>query len=423
MKSNNNQKSKNKDNKDNKDNININMKNKSVSIYSSSKLVSSNSDSKPELSIDSEDGSSQSENSSSESSDIFLDNEIDISKINNYTVINKLDKGSESIIYLAYNNEDDKNFYALKIQKKINTVDDEFELLDKLKNKKEFIHIYDYFEYEGYYISIYELCKCNLNHIIINDKKILTVGNIKNIMLTILNGLDILHNKYNVFHGDIKPENIMLRGTSTRIQACIDRFKKDGNSDVNVNLASIQTYSTISIDLEANEKLSFCIIDFGSLSTLDDDFTFPFGTRYYQSPEMILLGKCDYSVDIWAFGCLLFELLTTKILFDPVKDKSIENSRDYNHLVMISNMFGPFNKEFIKKTEDYKIYFNRKHRLKKYFYSKDDTIEIGINDLEIEGLTVTHKEQLLDIINKCLVIEPSERITVKELLQHEFLTT
>lgn len=39
-------------------------------------------------------------------------------------------------------------------------------------------------------------------------------------------------------------------------------------------------------------------------------------TRWYRAPELLLNSK-DYSypVDIWAFGCLLFELLTGTPLF------------------------------------------------------------------------------------------------------------
>ena len=39
-------------------------------------------------------------------------------------------------------------------------------------------------------------------------------------------------------------------------------------------------------------------------------------SRYYRAPELILgSNKYDHSIDIWAAGCILFELLTKRPLF------------------------------------------------------------------------------------------------------------
>jgi len=43
------------------------------------------------------------------------------------------------------------------------------------------------------------------------------------------------------------------------------------------------------------------------------------------APEIILMGDCKKSVDIWALGCTLFELLTGEILFDVDKIIDCEN--------------------------------------------------------------------------------------------------
>ena len=62
--------------------------------------------------------------------------------------------------------------------------------------------------------------------------------------------------------------------------------------------------SNIFISHESNIKLR----DFGiSLYEKPKDF---FGTLDYASPEMILHEEYDKSVDIWAIGCVAYELFT-----------------------------------------------------------------------------------------------------------------
>ena len=39
-------------------------------------------------------------------------------------------------------------------------------------------------------------------------------------------------------------------------------------------------------------------------------------TRYYRAPELHLIStKYDSAIDIWSFGCILFELITFEPLF------------------------------------------------------------------------------------------------------------
>ena len=83
-----------------------------------------------------------------------------------------------------------------------------------------------------------------------------------------------------------------------------------------------------------------------------------FGTKYYQAPEIVLMGDCKNKVDIWALGCTLYELLTGKILFDPKKDRY--HTEDYNHLKMIIELCGNFKKEYLMTTKFYREFFDKK---------------------------------------------------------------
>jgi len=44
-------------------------------------------------------------------------------------------------------------------------------------------------------------------------------------------------------------------------------------------------------------------------------------SRYYRAPELLLASrKYDLSIDIWAAGCIIFEMLTKNLLFPGDKE-------------------------------------------------------------------------------------------------------
>jgi len=99
---------------------------------------------------------------------------------------------------------------------------------------------------------------------------------IKQHMRGILNGLANMH-AIGICHRDLKPENILLK----------------------------------------NGEVKIC--DFGSSKFLDKkEFkNTPYVvSRYYRAPELILCSRYyDFSIDIWATGCIFFEFLTSQPLF------------------------------------------------------------------------------------------------------------
>lgn len=65
-------------------------------------------------------------------------------------------------------------------------------------------------------------------------------------------------------------------------------------------------------------------------------------TREYRSPEVILGGDFDCDADVWSFGCILFELITGKMLFDPKirPEATDELAMDALHLLEIEVVVG-----------------------------------------------------------------------------------
>ena len=68
-----------------------------------------------------------------------------------------------------------------------------------------------------------------------------------------------------------------------------------------LSLLSILTFSTLSI-------VTPCAML---------QFTSDIQTRQYRCPEVLLGARYSTSADMWSFACLVFELATGDVLFDP----------------------------------------------------------------------------------------------------------
>lgn len=161
------------------------------------------------------------------------------------------------------------------------------------------------------------------------------------------------------------------------------------------------------IDSKYLENCKIFLTDFGSnmkISDLDDD---EIQTRYYRAPEVILGLKYNEKIDIWSIGCMIYELYTGEILFDPDKDKDF--TRDFHHLFLIEEICGEFPKHIIKKSPRNKEFFkNYKLNCKK-----------KSNLINIESLIKKNNKLdnlIIKLLNKCLKIDPTSRSSIDELI-------
>ncbi len=199
-----------------------------------------------------------------------------------------------------------------------------------------------------------------------------------------------------------------------------DSYNNKDESDDENELSSPES-ETIEdkIDLKYIINPIVKITDFGSVCNEDDEFEDEFGTRYYRAPEIILGHKYDSSCDVWSLACVIFELLTGDLLFDPGKDKNI--SRDQYHLQIIQSISGKYSKNFLGRCENRSFYFQKNNKLK--CFDNIESINL-LDDILINKYNLKKEEieDLSDLLMKMLNSDPNKRISIKECIKHKWFS-
>jgi len=427
---------------------------------SSSSEESSSSDSQSDIETENSDLLSQSsDEDQSQEDNLELQGQI----LKNYNIICELGRGSFSIVWLAYDIST-ANFIALKVQNPSEYKDglQEAKFVQRLpKQPNIFNNILDHFteivNNKKYLCSTWNLHCSNIDSLIRKSNVNISYDNVKRIMKDLIEAVYILHSKFKVFHGDIKSDNILVKGVNNRDKFIIDSYLQENFSEKYSNekkqfwLNKGKTIETIdkmkkedkllirkmvhqsivtkilenltldnkSIDEKYSNDIKISLADFGTFCDCSegDYYDTPFGTRYYQAPEIILMGKCTYPVDIWALGCTFYELLSGSLLFDPIKDS--KGSRDYYHLTLINDTCGNFSQNFLKKTRYYQKHFDKNGKLNKYKEPAENRLERKLRDLQF-NLDANELANVKRILTSMLCIEPSKRATIHELYKDNF---
>ena len=123
----------------------------------------------------------------------------------------------------------------------------------------------------------------------------------------IARGLDAAHEK-GIVHRDLKPANIKVRADGT------------------VKVLDFGIAKALATDARPGDKQQLTQVQ-----------GLPIGTPSYMSPEQASGGEIDRRTDIWAFGCVLFEMLCGQRVFDGdtssrIIARVIERNPDWSEL-------------------------------------------------------------------------------------------
>ncbi|XP_041485455.1 stress-activated protein kinase JNK-like isoform X1 [Lytechinus variegatus] len=161
---------------------------------------------------------------------------------------------------------------------------------------------------------------------------------------------------------------------------------------------------------------SLKILDFGLARTASTSFMMtPYVvTRYYRAPEVILGMGYKENVDIWSIGCIFGEMIRGQVMF-PGSDHIDQWNK-------IADLLGTPTDMFLSRLQPMvKQYVENRTKCPGYSFEMlfpDELFYQAESSTEKTKLCVAQARNLL---SKMLIVDPEQRISVDEALQHPYI--
>ena len=265
------------------------------------------------------------------------------------------------------------------------------------ENRRHIIQLLRNFDHKGHMCLVFENLHSDLREVLkkfgrnvgINLKAIRAYGAQMFIALGHLKRCEVLH-------ADLKPDNILVNQERSKLKIC----------------------------------------DLGTASKARDAEITPYlVSRFYRAPEVILGMPFDYAIDMWSIGCTLFELYTGRILF--------AGSDNNQMLRVMQECRGKFPKRVIKNSElahnhfiggDPEYVFVSQERdkitgnttMKQMSFAKttpgrDLKTRLTANTKHMSPTEVKELHTFVDLLEKCLQLDPAKRISPNDASRHPFI--
>ncbi|KAF6118386.1 dual specificity tyrosine phosphorylation regulated kinase 4 [Phyllostomus discolor] len=253
----------------------------------------------------------------------------------------------------------------------------ELKILEALRRKDKnntynVVHMKDFFYFRNHLCITFELLGINLYELMKNNSfQGFSLSVVRRFTHSVLKCLQMLYVE-KIIHCDLKPENIVL-------------YQKG--------------------------QVSVKVIDFGSSCYEHEKMYTYIQSRFYRSPEVILGHPYNMAIDMWSLGCILAELYMGYPLFP--------GENEVEQLACIMEVLGLPPTRFIQTASRRQTFFDSKgfpknitnnRGKKRYPDSKDLTMVLK-----------TYDSGFLDFLRRCLVWEPSLRMTPDQALKHAWI--
>ncbi|KAJ7196862.1 kinase-like protein [Mycena pura] len=219
---------------------------------------------------------------------------------------------------------------------------------------------------------------------------------VRQVTRDVLLALRFIH-QHGIIHTDIKFDNIMFCGSPVPA----------GASSIEIDEANI---------FNGRYKLA----DFGSANRATHQWASVIQPDALRSPEVALGAPWGTSTDIWNLSCIIFELAQREQLFHPFwkRDGETNHSPIRTHLAQMRTLLGPFPASLITQG----------HRSEGLFDENGELISRGPFDATLEELILRGRSGpsvevtfFADFLRRGLALDPAERWSAEQLLEHEWL--
>jgi len=242
-----------------------------------------------------------------------------------------------------------------------------------------------------------EYCPLDLSRFLLwlkQTNQILPLINVKLILRDCLKALQYVHSNH-LLHRDIKPANILITENGNI------KLADFGLCRLNNNRNSFNDVSPIQNSLNIFEE------QFSPAAPLPTDKIGQCGqmshavqTRWYRAPELLFASRSyTSSIDLWGLGCVLFELLENKILF--------EGKSDLEQISVVFSILGTPNPQNWPN-----------------FGNLPDANKITFENMETKSwkqIMKCNNNDAIDLISHMVRLDEHSRITSDDALKHPFL--
>lgn len=166
-------------------------------------------------------------------------------------------------------------------------------------------------------------------------------------------------------------------------------------------------------------KLRVVLTDFGNSYFIKSRTTNEICDRRYRPPEVIIDVGYSTKCDIWSLGCLIYELLTGYVLFEP-SDSPV--NQDLQHLYLIEKHLAeiPLRMKKASRRRDYLFDSSRNFQIR----SVQPFTKLPLTSRLMKQFLFSKREasEIMDFLKHALEIDPNVRHSASQLLKHPWLT-
>lgn len=241
---------------------------------------------------------------------------------NRFTILKLVGQGTFGKVIACYDklNRDTVAIKVIRnIPKYRDAAKIELRILTTLKkfdneNRNHCIHLRECIDYRGHICIVTDLLKISLYDFLERNKFIPYPGShIQAISKQLIRSVTYFHD-LNLIHTDLKPENILLHDDTFQRKLLRSSTIIEGYMNLNGGGDKHKTDRVPKYLKILNDPL-IQIIDFGSAIFDDEYHSSIVSTRHYRAPEIVLGVGWSFPCDIWSVACILVELVIGEPVF------------------------------------------------------------------------------------------------------------